>query len=136
MDPFPQKRQEVKNLELGMESKAKESKQMESKKRIADTEVRRWTYKFPVLVVRIRHRKSIFVLLAMVSDIVLLWSCLFFFFCMQLSELRLRLQGSSSELQALKRVHEECERRLKKMDLLQEELLSLRGRVGEYNEEL
>ena len=55
---------------------------------------------------------------------------------MQLSELRLRLQSSSSELQALKRAHEECEGRLKKTDLLQEELLSLRGRVGEYDNEL
>ena len=72
MDPFPQKRQEVKNLELGMESKAKESKQVESKKRIADTEVRRWTHEFPVPVVGIRNRKSIFALLAIVSDIVLL----------------------------------------------------------------
>lgn len=72
MYPFPQKRQEVKNLELGMESKAKESKQMESKKRIVETEVRRWTHEFPVPVVGVRNRKSIFVPLATVSDIVLL----------------------------------------------------------------
>ena len=41
----------MKNLEVGMESREKESKQIESKKKIVDAEVRRRTHEFPVSVV-------------------------------------------------------------------------------------
>lgn len=54
----------------------------------------------------------------------------------QLTELKLRLQSSSSELQSLRRAQEESEDRLKLMDSLQEELACLRGRVGECNKQM
>lgn len=47
----------VKNLELGMESKTNERKQIESKKKIADAEVRR-TDEFSVSLVPVRQKKS------------------------------------------------------------------------------